>query len=80
MSDLSCLTPRQRQVMGMVAAGLGNKQIAHQLNISVHTVRNRRQELMNKLNIRGQGTAALTRLAIDWGVLDQTLASLEITL
>ncbi len=65
----SHLTSRERQVMGMVAAGLGNKQIAHRLGISVHTVRNHRQRLMDKLDIHD--TATLTRLAIAWGVLDQ---------
>ena len=29
MSDLPCLMLHQRQVMGMIAAGLGNEQIAH---------------------------------------------------
>lgn len=63
------LTSRERQVMSMVAAGLANKQIAHRLGISVHTVRNHRQRLMDKLDVHD--TATLTRLALTWGVLDQ---------
>ena len=65
----SRLTSRERQVMGMIAAGLGNKQIAKRLDISVHTVRNHRQRLMDKLDIHD--TATLTRLAVDWGGLDE---------
>ena len=68
-SRASRLTSRERQVMSMVAAGLGNKQIARKLGISVHTVRNHRQRLMDKLDIHD--TATLTRLAVAWGVLDQ---------
>jgi len=68
-SGVSRLTPRERQVMSMIAAGLGNKQIALKLGISVHTVRNHRQRLMDKLDVHD--TATLTRFAIAWGMLDQ---------
>jgi len=68
-SGMSRLTLRERQVMSMIAAGLGNKQIAHKLGISAHTVRNHRQRLMDKLDVHD--TATLTRLAVTWGVLDQ---------
>jgi len=68
-SGVSCLTPRERQVMSMIAAGLGNKQIARKLGISVHTVRNHRQRLMDKLDVHD--TATLTRFAISWGMLSQ---------
>lgn len=67
--QMALLTSRERQVMGMVAAGLANKQIAQRLGISVHTVRSHRQRLMDKLDIHD--TATLTRLALCWGVLDQ---------
>lgn len=63
------LTLRERQVMSMVAAGLGNKQIARRLGISIHTVRNHRQRLMDKLDVHD--TATLTRIAVASGVLDQ---------
>lgn len=68
-NEVSSLTSRERQVMSMIAAGLGNKQVAHKLGISVHTVRNHRQRLMDKLNVHD--TATLTRMAIAWGVLEQ---------
>lgn len=68
-SGVSRLTPRERQVMSMVAAGLRNKQIARRLGISIHTVRNHRQRLMGKLDVHD--TATLTRLAISWRMLNQ---------
>ena len=68
-SRASRLTTRERQVMSMVAAGLGNKQIAKKLGISPHTVRNHRQRVMDKLDVHD--TATLTRIAVAWGVLDQ---------
>ena len=63
---MSLLTLRERQVMGMIAVGLTNKQIARKLGISVHTVRSHRQRLMDKLNVHD--IATLTRLAVNWGV------------
>lgn len=66
---IALLTSRERQVMGLIAAGLGNKQIAYRLGISIHTVRNHRQRLMAKLDVHD--TATLTRFAIAWGILDQ---------
>ena len=68
-SKASHLTTRERQVMSMVAAGLGNKQIAQRLGISPHTVRNHRQRVMDKLDVHD--TATLTRIAVAWGILDQ---------
>lgn len=67
--QMDLLTSRERQVMGMVAAGLTNRQIAQRLSISVNTVRSHRQQLMHKLDIHD--IATLTRLALSWGVLDQ---------
>ena len=64
--QMSILTLRERQVMGMIAVGLTNKQIARKLGISVHTVRSHRQRLMDKLDVHD--IATLTRLAVNWGV------------
>lgn len=64
--QMSILTLRERQVMGMIAVGLTNKQIARKLGVSVHTVRSHRQRLMDKLDVHD--IATLTRLAVNWGV------------
>lgn len=45
------LTPRQYQVLKMIAEGHPTKQIARRLNISVKTVETHRAQLMERLNI-----------------------------
>ena len=44
------LTPREVQVLRMIADGLGNKQIAWQLGISEHTVKFHVTSIMAKLH------------------------------
>ncbi len=43
------LTPRELQILGMLAQGLGNKQIAWQLKISEHTVKFHLASIFGKL-------------------------------
>ncbi|MBV1688578.1 response regulator transcription factor [Novosphingobium sp. G106] len=56
------LTPREREVVQLIADGNINKQIAHRLNISVKTVETHRASLMHKLKMRT--TADVVRYAI----------------
>ena len=51
-SLLQNLTPREREVMGLVAKGLMNKQIAGTLGVSEATVKFHRGRLMEKLGVR----------------------------
>src|SRR5262249_55828029 len=44
------LTPREREVMGLVVAGLLNKQIGSELGISEITVKTHRGRVMRKMN------------------------------
>ena len=46
------LTPREREVMGHVAAGLMNKQIAGMIGLSEITVKIHRGNVMRKMNVR----------------------------
>jgi DNA-binding NarL/FixJ family response regulator len=45
------LTPREEQVVALVAEGLGNRQIARELNLSEHTVKKYLFRIFEKLGI-----------------------------
>jgi FixJ family two-component response regulator len=55
------LTPRERQVMALVASGLMNKQVASELSISEVTVKMHRGNAMRKLGAKS--VAKLARIA-----------------
>lgn len=63
------LTPRQRDVLKLVAQGKQAKEIASALNISVKTVDFHKSTLMDELGLRT--TAELTRYAIANGVIGE---------
>jgi DNA-binding NarL/FixJ family response regulator len=50
---LSKLTSREREVLEAVGAGLGSKQIADRLGLSINTVHKHRENLIAKLALRG---------------------------
>ena len=64
----SILTPREAEVLQLIAEGHPNKQIADQLSISIKTVEKHRQQVMNKLNIHD--IAGLTRYAVAKGIVE----------
>jgi RNA polymerase sigma factor (sigma-70 family) len=47
------LSPREREILQLVAEGRSSKEIAAALNLSVYTVETHRSNLMQKLNLRG---------------------------
>ena len=47
------LSPREREILQLVAEGKSSKEIANALNLSVYTVETHRSNLMQKLNLRG---------------------------
>ena len=59
------LTPRERQVMALVASGLMNKQVANELSISEVTVKMHRGSTMRKLGARSVVTLARMAEALD---------------
>ncbi len=63
---LSKLTPRQRQVLQLIAEGLSTKQIALRLKISPKTADANRRAIMNTLDIHS--IAELTKYAIREGL------------
>jgi DNA-binding NarL/FixJ family response regulator len=62
------LSPRERQVLQLVAEGKTTKEVASLLNISVKTADSHRTRLMKKLDIHE--TAGLVRYAIRRGVVE----------
>jgi DNA-binding NarL/FixJ family response regulator len=63
----SALTPRQREVLQLVAEGKTTKEISALLHISPKTVEFHRNSLMDELGMRT--TAELTRYAISRGIV-----------
>jgi DNA-binding NarL/FixJ family response regulator len=63
---LAALSPREREILGLVGCGLATKEIATALGISPRTVDTHRASLMKKLGVRS-GTA-LARLAVQEGL------------
>jgi len=65
-SAFSTLTPREREVLQLLAEGHSTKQIASQLRVSAKTIETHRQNVMEKLGIRS--VAELTKYAIREGL------------
>jgi DNA-binding NarL/FixJ family response regulator len=61
------LTPRQREVLQLIAEGLSTKEIAQRLDIGIKTVDSHRTDLMERLDIHG--IAGLVRYAIRVGIV-----------
>lgn len=64
---LALLTPRQREVLTLIAEGVTTKQMAHHLSVSPKTIEAHRKALMDRLGIRD--VAGLVRLAVRAGLV-----------
>jgi DNA-binding NarL/FixJ family response regulator len=64
----SNLTPRELEILKILAKGLTNKQIAHALGISDNTVRNHINSIIEKLEVSDRTEATTT--AIQRGIID----------
>jgi DNA-binding NarL/FixJ family response regulator len=65
------LTPREWEILQLVAEGRSTREIASSLNLSAKTVENHRQSVMNKLDLHN--VADLTKYAIRCGLTDTEL-------
>lgn len=61
------LTPRESQVLRLIADGLTNAEIADEVSLSVNTIDTHRKNLLAKLGLRN--TAQLIRYAVEKGLL-----------
>lgn len=62
------LTPREREVLQLIAEGYTNKEIAEIMSLSVKTVQSHRTNLMNKLDLHDRGD--LIKYAIQKKIID----------
>jgi len=65
---IDLLSSREREVLQMLAEGKTNKDVATELNLSVHTVDAHRGRIMEKLNLHSIGE--LVRFAVRNGLID----------
>lgn len=65
-NETSVLSPREKEILQLMAEGSTTKRIADQLKVSVKTVETHRQHIMEKLNIFS--IAELTKYAIKEGI------------
>ena len=65
-SPFTRLSPREREILQLVAEGKAMKEVAHHLNISVKTVETHRKNVMEKLGI--DNVAGLTKYALREGL------------
>ena len=66
LARVNRLTPRERELMGLLAAGQTSKQIAAALGVSVKTVDNHRAHLLSKL--QASNVAELAAIAVRAGL------------
>jgi two-component system nitrate/nitrite response regulator NarL len=66
---LESLTPRERQVLGLMAEGMDNRDVARHLGVSYTTVRSHVRHLLDKLGARSKLEAVVK--AAEWGLPQQ---------
>lgn len=62
VQDNHGISPREREIMQLVASGMASKQVAEALFLSVHTVNTHRQRILSKT-----GTSSMTE-AVRWAM------------
>ena len=80
-SRFSRLTDQERTVLRLVIAGMTNKEIARDLDVSLRTIESRRQQIFKKTGANSVGqliwNAMLLRVeGLDWEIEHQLLAKL----
>jgi DNA-binding NarL/FixJ family response regulator len=66
---MGTLTPREAEILKLIAEGYKSREIADYLNISVNTVDKHRANIMKKLDLHN--ASALTAIAIKEGLVDK---------
>jgi DNA-binding NarL/FixJ family response regulator len=68
-TPVELLSDRELEVFELIGQGLGTRDIANRLHLSVHTIETHRQRIKSKLRI--EGATELVRVATQW-LLDRT--------
>jgi DNA-binding NarL/FixJ family response regulator len=58
-TDWDKLTPREQQIVKLIATGANNEEIANQLYISTRTVKNHITNILSQLNLRNRTQIAI---------------------
>ena len=66
---LSSLTPREREVLALLAEGLGSREIAERLTVSLPTARGHVQVVLEKLGVHSREDAV--RVAVEAGAVER---------
>ena len=66
------LSPREMEILQLIARGYSNKEIAHELGISRQTVKNHMTSILRKLSVNDRTQAALYALRRGWIPLQDT--------
>ena len=62
------LSPREREVINLIAEGLGNKEIATRINVATHTVKSHVHNILEKLDLHTRlGVASYTHRSRSFG-------------
>ena len=59
------LTSREREILALLAEGYGNKEVCHQLHITVQTVKNHVHNILTKLQVHRRRDAVRLALELD---------------
>jgi DNA-binding NarL/FixJ family response regulator len=62
---LQALSQRETQILRLITAGLSNQDIANELTIELHTVKNHVHSVLTKLGVRRRGEAAALLTGVD---------------
>ncbi len=75
---IALLTPQQRRVLGMIADGLLNKQIAYEMNVQETTIKQHVSAILKKLDVynRTQAGIIFDRLAAGSSLEDENIVGL----
>ncbi|WP_332673869.1 response regulator transcription factor [Aromatoleum sp.] len=66
-SELNKLSPREREILGFIARGQSNKEIARELDLAESTVKIHVQNILRKLNLTSRVQAAV--FAVEQGIV-----------